>query len=67
MALVDGSMTLPEEPAAVDDLIRERLGRRLSFYDGETHRHMISLPTYLREGIAAETRVVTDENPVFMV
>ena len=67
MALVDGSMTLPEEPAAVDSLIQERLGRRLSFYDGETHRHMISLPTYLREGIAAETRVVTDENPVFMV
>ena len=67
MALVDGEMGVAEEPAVVDGLIRERLGRRLRFYDGETHRHIFSLPRYLREGIAAETRVVTDENPVFMV
>ena len=40
---------------------------KVAVYDGETHRHMFSLPSYLREGVASETRVVTDENPVFMV
>ena len=67
MALADGDVRVPTEPAEVDGLIRGRFGRKLRFYDGETHRHMFSLPRYLREGIAGETRVVTDANPVFMV
>ena len=67
MALTNGAMGVAEEPEAVDGLIEERLGRRLRFYDGETHRHIFALPSYLREGIASETRVVTDANPVFMV
>ncbi len=67
MALVDGEARTPEGPEDVDGLIRERFGRKLRFYDGETHRHMFSLPSYLRAGIESETRVVTDENPVFMV
>ena len=54
-------------PDTVDRLVQERLSTPLRFYDGITHRHMFSLPTYLREGIAQETRVVTDDNPVFMV
>ncbi len=67
MALSDGDVRVPSEPSDVDGLIQKRFGRKLRFYDGETHRHMFSLPTYLREGIASETRVVTDANPVFMV
>ena len=63
----DAGMPLWETSADVDALIAERLGKGLRFYDGETHRHMFALPRYLREGIAAETRVVTDANPVFMV
>ena len=55
------------QPDTVDRLVQERLSSSLRFYDGITHRHMFSLPTYLREGIAQETRVVTDDNPVFMV
>ena len=55
------------QPDTVDRLVRERLSTAPRFYDGITHRHMFSLPTYLREGIAQETRVVTDDNPVFMV
>ena len=55
------------QPDMVDSLVQERLSTPLRFYDGITHRHMFSLPTYLREGIAQETRVVTDDNPVFMV
>ena len=55
------------QPDTVDRLVQERISTSPRFYDGVTHRHMFSLPTYLREGIAQETRVVTDENPVFMV
>ena len=55
------------QPDTVNCLVQERLSSPLRFYDGITHQHMFSLPTYLREGIAQETRVVTDENPVFMV
>ena len=54
-------------PEEVDSLISRRLARPLRFYDGVTHRHMLSLPSYLRRGIAQEQRIVTDENPVFMV
>lgn len=67
IAMVDDNANAPTEPSEVDEMIHQRFGRKLHFYDGETHRHMFSLPTYLREGIAAETRVVTDANPVFMV
>lgn len=55
-------------PEDVDRLVSQRLGRRpLKFYDGITHRHMFSLPSYLRYSIDLEDRLVTDENPVFMV
>ena len=67
MVLVDDGLDMPGEPMEIDGLIQERFGRRLRFYDGETHRHMFSLPSYLREGIASEARVVTDANPVFMM
>ena len=51
----------------VDWLVSERIGKELRFYDGETHLNMFSLPRFLREGIASETRTNTDANPVFMV
>ena len=51
----------------VDRRIGERLAAAPRFYDGETHRHMFSLMSYLRRGIAEEQRTVTDDNPVFMV
>ena len=54
-------------PEEVDGLIAQRLKTPLRFYDGVTHRGMFSLPSYLRTGIEEEQRVVTDENPVFMV
>ncbi len=55
---------LPED---VDQRIKERLGRVLRSYDGVSHRRIFSLPKSLREGIAEEDRIVTDDNPVFMV
>lgn len=51
---------------AVDKLIQERIKGPLSYYDGITHNHMFSLPKYLRYGIEQETRIATDQNPVFM-
>ena len=51
----------------IDRIISERLSGEFRYYDGITHRRMFALPKYLRQGIEAETRVVTDDNPVFMV
>ena len=54
-------------PERIDSLIAERLSKELRFYDGLTHRSMFSLPSYLRWGLEAEHRTVTDNEPVFMV
>ena len=69
MALNAGGTLEPSkaEPEFLDRLIAERLPEELTHYDGMTHRKMFSLPKYLREGIAAEDRTITDENPVFML
>ena len=56
--------SLPAE--VVDGLLRKRLVEGLRFYDGITHQGMFALPTYLRAGIQAETRVATDQDPVFV-
>jgi spermidine synthase len=63
----DGVRLAEIEPGVVDGLILKRLPRELRYYDGISHRRMFSLPKYLRQGIGAEERIVTDENPVFMV
>ncbi len=44
-----------------------RIGKELRFYDGETQRHMSSLPKYLRTGIQQESRINRDASPVFMI
>ena len=55
------------EPEVIDSLISRRLARELRYYDGIAHRNMFSLPKYVRQGIAEEQRIVTDDSPVFMV
>ena len=55
------------EPGIVDGLISERLSRELKYYDGIAHRNMFALPKYLRQGLEAEQRIVTDKDPVFMI
>ena len=52
---------------ALDSAIASRIGKELRHYDGETHRAMFALPKFLREGIAAETRINRDDQPVFMI
>ncbi len=47
--------------------IARRINKELRHYDAETHRGMFALPKYLRQGIAAETRINRDGAPVFMI
>jgi spermidine synthase len=55
------------DPSNIDGLISEKLSRDLRYYDGLTLATMFSLPRYLRQGIEAEERIVTDDNPVYMI
>ena len=50
----------------VDRLVSERLGRKLDFYDGESHLSMFNLPKFIRRSVAEETRINRDDSPVFM-
>lgn len=52
-------------PDEVDDRLSRRVGKRLRFYDGITHRGMFSIPRYLREAIAEEKRIITKDRPLF--
>jgi spermidine synthase len=38
----------------------------LRHYDGVTHRGMFALPRYVREAIARQTRVITDDDPLYL-
>ena len=50
----------------VDKLLAGRCTGELLFYDGITHAGMLNMPKYLRNAIQAETRIITEENPVFV-
>lgn len=69
MALTEEPQRAPDglDPHTIDTLVSERLPGELRYYDGMAHRSMFSLPGFLRRGIEAEQRIVTDDNPVFMV
>ena len=53
-------------PERVDDALAARVNGDLRYYDGITHRHMFSLPKPLREALAAETWIVTEEHPLLV-
>jgi spermidine synthase len=55
------------DPPRIDGLISERLAGEPLYYDGITHRRMFALPKYVRKGIEEERRLVTDQEPVFMI
>ena len=51
----------------VDRRLAERLrGPALRFYDGQAHRHLFSLPKFLRQAIADSDRIVTDAKPLLI-
>ena len=53
-------------PAEVDDAIAKRLKKPLRYWDGVTHQHSFALPRFIRDAVAAETRVVTDAEPLIV-
>jgi spermidine synthase len=59
----DASMLTPEE---VDKAISAKGVKGLKFYDGITHRGMFSLPRYIRDAMAAQKRVITDKQPLYL-
>lgn len=63
-----GGLALPTPLSTeeVDRRLRERVAGESRFYDGQTHASMFSLPKYLREALAREDRLITQEAPLFV-
>jgi spermidine synthase len=51
-------------PEEVDRRVRERVTGELLYWDGQTHRHVFSLPKFLRRALEQQERVITDERPL---
>ena len=51
----------------VDSQIANRLAGPLKYYDGVSHRNMLALPKFQREGLERENRSNKDSDPVFML
>jgi len=51
-------------PEEIDRRILGRVTGELGYYDGMAHRHMFSLPKFLRQALASCDRVVTDSEPL---
>lgn len=50
----------------IDKRISERSLSNLRFYDGISHQGMFSLPKYIRTELATQTRLITDNNPLYL-
>ena len=50
----------------VDRRIADRINGELRYYDGITQQGMFSVPKYLRRAVAAEERIITRANPLFI-
>jgi spermidine synthase len=50
----------------VDRRIAARINKPLRFYDGHTHQGLFFIPKYLRDAMAREERVITEDSPVFI-
>jgi len=62
-----GSDPLAMSVEEVDRRVAARVGENLRFYDGITHRGMFSVPKYLRQAVAADRRIITRADPLFVV
>ena len=51
----------------VDQRVANRVTSELRHYDGIAQRGMFSVPKYLRTALAAEDRIITRDNPLFVV
>ena len=50
-----------------DRRIAERIAGELRYFDGTTLKGMVSVPKYLRASVAEESRIITRDNPLFVV
>lgn len=55
-----------QSSAVVNATVKRRIPDTLKFYDGISHRGIFGVPKPIREGLAAEKRIITVDNPVFM-
>ena len=53
-------------PADIDRRLTERGIGGLRHYDGITHRGMFSPPLYIREAVKQQTRIITDDTPLYL-
>ena len=53
-------------PAEVNNRISARSLTGLRFYDGLTHQGIFSLPKYIRDELARATRLITDNEPLYI-
>jgi spermidine synthase len=53
-------------PGEVDKRIAARSLAGLRLYDGLTHQGMFSLPRYVRDALPKQTRIITDEDPLYL-
>ena len=55
---------LEVEPREIDRRLASRGCTALRSYDGEAHRGLFALPKHIRQALADETRVITEDNPL---
>lgn len=61
-----GPNQLKLSPTRIDSTISARGLCGLKFYDGMTHRGMFALPKYLRETLSAQTKIISDNAPLYI-
>ena len=49
----------------IDTRLESRGVDNLRLYDGITHRNMFALPKHIREGLNSQTRLITDDQPLY--
>ncbi|KAL3138825.1 hypothetical protein ABBQ32_005660 [Trebouxia sp. C0010 RCD-2024] len=66
MAVQQASTQLPETPAELDGLIKDRLNSQLKFLDGLTLQAVMTLNKVVRAAVQQEEHIYTVDNPRFI-
>jgi spermidine synthase len=53
------------DPKVLDEMIKKRIKGENRYYDGITNQGMYMLPKHIRKAMAAETKVIEDNAPLF--
>jgi len=60
---LDPMLLSPEE---IDSRLASRALNNLKFYDGLSHQGIFSIPRYLRTELSQQTRLITDNDPLYI-